>query len=162
MKESLREKAQCIWSRASFQKPLPSCARWVLDTNVILDLLVFHDKEVHRLDDAITSGALQIVMHPETFAELTDVLSRPYFKVPAEDLEPMLLAWLSRCIAITDVLTNEAFCRDTDDNKFFEVARLSSARVLVTKDKLVWKARKRAKRFECEVIQPQQLALFLP
>lgn len=128
-------------ARPSFDAPTV-----ILDTNVVMDILVFEDPSVAPIRDAIRDQRLIPLLHPETFAELVDVLARPMFGLTEEAVEAKALAWHTQCRFISGELPVNTYCKDQEDDKFFQFALLARCPFLVTKDKLVLKARKRAKR----------------
>ncbi len=145
MKESVRLYANELWKRAYTAKP-SSLMRVILDTNVVMDCLVFQDQKVQPILEAIHDARLKPVIHFETFAELVDVLGRSMFKLTSDQVEEKALQWLALCEHFEDALPETPYCKDSEDDKFFQLALVSHCPTLVTKDKLVLKARKRAKR----------------
>lgn len=156
MQEHIQERARVLFEQTHGQTRDPSVPLWVIDTNVILDFIHFHNELVQPILQAIDHGEIQVVAHPQAFVELYDVICRPMFKADPDSIEPMLSAWLQKCVISQEALQETLYCKDSDDDKFFEIARLNSASVLVSKDKLVFKARHRARRFGCEVLKPEQ------
>ena len=128
------------------EKPSFDAPTVILDTNIVMDILVFEDSGVAPIVKAIAERKLIPLLHPETFAELVDVLGRSMFKLTAEAVESKALAWLAQTHLISGDLPTTTYCKDPEDDKFFQFALLTHCPFLVTKDKLVLKARKRAKR----------------
>lgn len=111
--------------------------RIVLDTNVVLDLVVFQDAGVEPLRRAIESGGVALITSTECLEELRRVL--PY---PELNLDPAAqasaYAWFESRIEVLDVPASPPLlprCRDADDQKFLALAWASGAAHLVTKDK---------------------------
>lgn len=140
------------------ERPLnaPSC---VLDTNVVLDILLFADKKTEPIRQLLSSGKLLALGHYDTFYEFADVISRSQFKLTDSQIKEKLHAWVNLHWIIKEALPTEVYCKDHDDDKFFNLARLCSARYLISKDKKVLKAKGKAKRFGCAVIKPENLNL---
>nr|QKW93692.1 twitching motility protein PilT [Vitiosangium cumulatum] len=61
--------------------PLHPPPRLVLDTNVVLDLLVFDDPAVRPLVQGLTAGELTAWVDGDTLGELEYVLAYPTFKL---------------------------------------------------------------------------------
>ncbi|MCI5896262.1 MAG: PIN domain-containing protein [Candidatus Aphodousia sp.] len=135
----------------SFSRPI--C---VLDTNVALDLWLFEDPSCNSLQSSIEKGEVIPVGHFDTLLELADVLSRPHFRFNDSDRQCMLERWLRFTTILDDTLSEDSFCRDHDDDKFFALAQATCATYLFSKDKKVLKARSKARRFGCQVLSPWQ------
>lgn len=127
--------------------PAPA-KRIVLDTNVCLDLFVFHDPRWAPLLASIESGELEAVTRADCRDEYLVVLHYPHLpldeasrKLAAErfDATIKVVAPNSRAIRLP-------VCSDRDDQKFLEVARDSGADTLVTKDKALLKLAKKTAR----------------
>ena len=118
----------------------------VLDTNVLLDLLVFDDPSTHLLKREVEGGSLSWLATPPMRDELQRVLTYPHIAarmVRQAVSESAVLAWFDRysqpqpppeaCAAI---------CRDKDDQKFIDLAVAHGA-LLLSKDDAVLRLRKR-------------------
>lgn len=110
----------------------------MLDTNIWLDWLVFHDEGIAPLKQAFSAGRLTLVIDPACLAELTRVLAYPLgrFTLDAPAREHAHAACLA-CARIEAPAPRPAplpVCRDADDQKFLELARDCGADYLVTKD----------------------------
>lgn len=120
--------------------PAPA-RRIVIDTNVCLDLFVFHDPRWESLLADIESGALEAVTRQDCRAEYHAVLHYPH--LPLDDIGRLRSA--QRFDALVKVVAPEPrpaklpVCSDKDDQKFLEVARDAGAGVLITKDKALLK-----------------------
>ena len=117
--------------------PLPL----VLDTNVVLDLLVFEDPSLGVLARALASGAVSAWADEHTLRELQYVLAYPTFRldVAAQRAVHTRYQGLVRLAPEAGVTPARALprCRDRDDQKFLELAARAGARWLVSKDKRV-------------------------
>lgn len=135
-------------------------ARCVLDTNVVLDLVVFNDPGVKLIAQAIRSGAVVPVSSHDCLEELRRVLAYPQFRLDEPD---RLAAFeLFRAQAhLVEVPVAPApkaplpLCADPDDQKFLELAWHSNARCLITKDKALLRlARTVARTGRFVVVKP--------
>lgn len=140
------------------RRPLsvPAC---VIDTNVVLDLLYFSDPKSESLEKALQSRSIIAVGHYDTLYEFCDVIARAQFKLSEEEQEELIGRWLSLHEILDEPLHDCAFCKDPDDDKFFNLAQGCSAAFLISKDKKVLKARGKAKRFGCAVIKPENFRI---
>lgn len=141
---------------------IPVPQRIVLDTNVCLDLFVFHDPRWSALLAALESGAVQAVTREDCRMEYLVVLNYPHLPLDAAGRA----ASAARFDALITVLAPPASgtrlpqCSDRDDQKFLELARDAQADILITKDKALLKlARKTAKAGMFQIIVPQAWAL---
>ena len=128
-------------SRAPSSLPFPSPLPLVLDTNVVLDMLVFDDPTVHPLVQALTTGEVTAWADGDTLAELEYVLAYPTFELD----ETARRAALARYRSLVRVAPEDMGmpppplprCRDRDDQKFLVLAARVGATWLVSKDKRV-------------------------
>ncbi|NHZ65384.1 putative toxin-antitoxin system toxin component, PIN family [Massilia genomosp. 1] len=137
--------------------PAPA-KRIVLDTNVCLDLFVFHDPRWASLLAAIDSGSVEAVTRADCREEYLVVLH--YKHLPLDEASRPLAA--ARFDALITVLAPDAkpvrlpVCTDRDDQKFLELARDAGADILITKDKALLKlARKTAQAGMFRIMLPE-------
>lgn len=136
--------------------------RLVIDTNVLLDLFVFHDPRWNGLLDALRSGAIQGVTREDCRQEWLHVLRYPHLPLDDEKRQAAA-AEFDRLIGVSAALPTAPtaaaplpLCSDRDDQKFLELARDAQAAVLVTKDKALLKlARRTAKAGMFRILTPQ-------
>ena len=141
---------------------IPAPKRIVLDTNVCLDLFVFHDPRWAALLAAIESGAVLAITREDCRAEYLVVLH--YEHLPLDEASRAVSA--ARFDALISVVAPPAsgvrlpVCTDKDDQKFLELARDANADVLITKDKALLKlARKTAKSGMFKIMVPEAWTL---
>jgi putative PIN family toxin of toxin-antitoxin system len=133
-------------------------ARIVIDTNVCLDLFVFHDPRWADLLAALESGAVEAVTRADCRDEYNIVLH--YAHLPLDEHSRPLAAArfdaLIKVVAPAESGVRLPVCTDRDDQKFLEVARDAQAEVLITKDKALLKlARRLAKAGMFKVLVPE-------
>lgn len=120
----------------------------VLDTNVCLDLFVFHDPRWASLLAALESGSVQAVTRADCRDEYLAVLHYPHLPLD-ETTRPQAQARfdaLIQVVAPNSRALQLPACSDRDDQKFLEVARDAGASILVSKDKAVLKLARRTAR----------------
>ena len=126
--------------------------RIVLDTNVCLDLFVFHEPQSAALHVAMRRGTIEAVTRADCREEWLRVLHYPQLPV-TDAARPVIEAAfdaLVRCLpdelatAPADVPLPR--CADPDDQKFLELAQASGARWLVSKDNELLKLAPRCAR----------------
>jgi putative PIN family toxin of toxin-antitoxin system len=118
----------------------------VLDTNILLDILVFNDARAADLKQAIFSGTLKPIASQKTLAELADVISRPRFKLSQATQAEILEQWHS-VISLRDdshLASAPWQCQDQDDQIFLDIAYQLRPTVLISKDNAVLEIASRA------------------
>ena len=128
-------------------EPAEGAARaLVLDTNIVLDLLVFADPAVRPLPPLLASGALRWIAAPAMRVELERVLGYPqiaprldYYGLSAAQV---LQAFDAQTHAVAPAPRASAVCKDPDDQQFIDLAVQHRA-VLLSKDQAVLRLRKR-------------------
>jgi putative PIN family toxin of toxin-antitoxin system len=113
----------------------------VIDTNVCLDLFVFHDPRWERLLSALESGELRAVTRADCRDEYLAVLRYPHLPLD-DDSRAAAAARFDRLITVVAPDSKPVrlpVCSDRDDQKFLELARDAGAAILVTKDKALLK-----------------------
>ena len=110
--------------------------RLVLDTNVILDLLVFKDLSAEPLRLMLDAKLVDAVRSKASMLELVDVIQRPIFKLSQQEQEMILQAWegVTRLLENTAIESAPFICRDLDDQIFLDMAYSIRPAVLFSKD----------------------------
>ncbi len=118
----------------------------VIDTQVVLDWLVFADARVATLAAAVEAGRLRWIGRPAMLAELLHVLSRGVAAAWQPDLARIEAAFARHCqmIEAEPAPAVRLVCRDPDDQKFIDLALGEHAQWLLSRDKAVLALRKRA------------------
>lgn len=133
--------------------------RVVLDTNVCLDLFVFHDPRWAELLATLKSGAIEAVTREDCRNEWLRVLDYPHLPLDEHSKKQASAEFDMQIVCIapkprTDIVL--PVCRDTDDQKFLELARDTQANCLITKDKALLRlARKTVSRGLFAIVKPE-------
>ncbi|WP_354687783.1 putative toxin-antitoxin system toxin component, PIN family [Cupriavidus necator] len=142
--------------------------RVVLDSNIWVDLLVFRDPHVEPIRQALEDGSIAPVIRADCREELRRVLAYPQFARFEVDIDAALATVdrLARLEAAPAQHDYDAIqlprCKDTDDQKFVELAHFAGAACLVSKDKAVLKLRSRLRRSSgVEVLTPPGFGAWL-
>ena len=113
--------------------------RIVLDTNIWLDWLVFHDVSIAPLKAAHAAGGVEIIRAPVGEQELERVLGYDALKrLVTAASRPMVMSEMRSASQLHDGSTRAGTlptCRDPDDQAFLELARDCGAALLVSKDR---------------------------
>ena len=137
----------------------------VLDTNVVLDWLVFEDGGAPELIRAIKENTVVIATNDDIVNELKRVLGYPAFALTPQAQEKALATYLARTTTHHARKTLRELvprCRDGDDQKFLDLAAYTGADALFSKDNAVLRAKKAMKsRFNCAVLKPLESARWL-
>lgn len=142
----------------------------VLDTNVCLDLFVFRDPRWAVLLSALRQSQVQAWTRADCRMEWILVLGYARLGLDATQ-QAGALAEFDQLISLADHgasgdssdtddgrdAVKLPVCRDTDDQKFIELAAAIGADALITKDKLLLKlARKTSKLALFRILSPEQ------
>jgi len=134
----------------------------VIDTQVVMDWLVFRDARVQPLTAAVTSGALRWLVAPAMRDEIRHVLGRGGAATYAPDLtfiEAQFDAYAHPMASIEpQPLAGRLVCRDPDDQKFIDLALAAQARWLISRDKAVLALAKRARPRGLLILPPERWA----
>lgn len=144
----------------------------VLDTNVVLDWLVFNDAALASLTDSVQDGRVVLLTHPVAIDELHRVLNYPIMQLDAQRQAGILANYQAQTVA-TNVPVDFSLqnlhlpagfphCRDPDDQVFLALAWHSQAEALVSRDKAVLALRKRTAKFGVKIMDPVATATLLP
>lgn len=140
----------------------------ILDTNIVLDWLVFRDASVAGLQPAVDQGQVEIVTHAPAVDELRRVLGYAQCKLSIDQQQDALARYNSHARVVTlpaglhldDLGLPAGFprCRDRDDQHFLALAYHERVDALVSKDAAVLELTKRLRKFGVTVFDPKQLA----
>ena len=134
----------------------------VLDTNVVLDWLLFRDPECVALQAAIIAGEARWIATREMRDELAHVLGDGRLDRWQPDLPALWSAWDGYCMPLAVPTPQGApgrlRCSDPDDQKFIDLAVVGAARWLVSRDRAVLKLAGRLRDVGIEVTTPGRWA----
>lgn len=132
----------------------------VIDTQVVMDWLIFDDPRVRPLAAALSAGLLRWLVAPAMRDEIRHVLGRGVAARYAPNL-PLIEARFDALSESVEARTPAArlVCRDPDDQKFIDLALTRSARWLVSRDKALLALAKRARPRGLLVVKPEDWAL---
>ena len=138
--------------------------RVILDTNIWLDWLVFHDSGISYLKLAVEEHRAEIFIDADCEAELERVLA---YDLARHTLDAAAqAACLAECRRIAKRIDAPApaaeckllpRCADEHDQKFLELALAARADVLVTKDHKLLELARRTKPFR--IMNPRKFSV---
>ena len=143
--------------------------RLVLDTNVVIDWLVFDDPFLATFRAQVLSGQVTVMTHPPALEELRRVLGYRELKLDEARRASVLERYESQTKPATRAFAEgeglqpslpKQFprCRDPDDNHFLALAFHSKADALVSRDNEVLVLARRARKFGFEILNVPQMA----
>ena len=131
----------------------------VLDTNVVLDWLVFRDTSCAALGEAIGEERLQWVASPWMRAELEHVLNRGVADRWRPDRDAIALAWQQWARLVPEPQpmppSMRLHCSDPLDQPFIDLALHVGAHWLLSKDKALLKLARRACARQLQIGTPR-------
>jgi predicted nucleic acid-binding protein len=142
-----RRHGRGIDDRALSAAPAGGASPIVIDTNIVLDLLVFDDPLWVPLRAALAAGELRWLATAAMRDELLRVLGYPLIarrlQKDARQADAVMAAFDAQVHAVADVPPRARFvCKDPDDQIFIDLAVAQTARLL-SKDQAVLSMRKR-------------------
>ena len=130
----------------------------VLDTNVVLDWLVFRSADSAPLRECLTQGKVRWLASTAMRDELFHVLARGTLAAWFPNSVEISAAWDRYCLPVDALAPTGAAsrlrCTDQDDQKFIDLAVAHGARWLLSKDRAVLKLARRARLFGVEILAP--------
>lgn len=143
-------------------KPL----RWVLDTNVVIDWLMFNDPYMTPLRERVNDGRLIVLTHQPAIDELKRVLAYQQLKLDAARQDEIFARYLSLTqevllpegASLKNLMMPGGFprCRDRDDEHFIALAYHQKADALVSRDNAVIGMKSRVVPFGMTIMNVQQ------
>ncbi len=118
----------------------------VLDTNIVLDLLLFNDPGTQALKLALNSRQIQWLATPAMRDELVRVLAYPRIMARLAsyqlDAQQVLAQFDGQARLVEAAAKASVTCRDPDDQKFIDLA-VAHKTTLLSKDRAVLCMKKR-------------------
>lgn len=135
----------------------------VLDTNAVLDWLVFDNPASQAVTSAIVTGAVRWIANAAVRDELADVLARGVGARWQPDLPRLWNAWERHVILIEQppqgAPPRRPRCSDTDDQKFVDLALDYRAEWLITRDRALLKLARRVRSLGLAIVTPERFEL---
>ncbi len=131
----------------------------VLDTNVVLDWVVFQNPGCVAFASAIEDGSVRWLASRAMRDELAHVLSRGVVDRWAPDPSCVWAQWSRHAVELADAPPADTpaslRCTDPDDQKFIDFAVMHRTQWLITRDRAVLKLGKRARALGLDIVTPQ-------
>ena len=152
----MEKRAQTTMGELSLTSRSPGA---VLDTNVVLDWLLFADPAVFALAAAVMSGRVRWLATTAMRDELASVLARGLAATRGVDAAALLAAWDAHAQPQAASPAQSLRCSDPDDQKFIDLAVAAGARWLVSRDRAVLALARRAAPSGLTILGPAQWRL---
>lgn len=136
----------------------------VLDTNVVLDWLLFEDPAVALIETAPASRSMRVLTCEYAIEELQRVLSYPKLAVQPARQESVMKRYRERTWRMETPLGSASEplrCRDADDQYLLTLAFAASADALVSRDRELLSLRTRARALGLDIFDVAQFAACL-
>lgn len=131
----------------------------VLDTNAVMDWLVFQDPVCAAWSPCLGSACVRWLATAAMREELAHVLARGVASVWNPSLVNIWSAWDRHAITAQLRTSSSAAihirCTDGDDQKFLDLALANRARWLVSRDKALLNLRRRVQPFGLQILTPR-------
>ena len=133
----------------------------VLDTNVVLDWLVFRDPRLAPLAAALETGTVTWAACPRMREELSRTLIYASLQAWSPDSEHTLACFDRLAVISPDPPPPQAsplLCSDPDDQVFIDLALARNASWLLTRDRALLKLKRRAAGRGLQIAPPESWA----
>lgn len=140
--------------------------RWVLDTNVVIDWLMFNDPYMDPLRERVADDRLVVLTHEPALVELKRVLGYRQLELSPERQAEIYVCYVASTNAVSlpdgaslkKLMMPGGFprCRDRDDEHFIALAYHQKADALVSRDNAVYGLKARAAKFGLTILNVQQ------
>jgi putative PIN family toxin of toxin-antitoxin system len=141
--------------------------RLVLDTNVVIDWLVFDDPFMNPLRHGVRDGRITVLTHEPAISELARVLGYRQLKLAADRQAGVFARYVEQAtpfampadFSLKQLLLPGGFprCRDRDDEHFLALAYHAGADALVSRDNAVFGLKSRAAKFGLTICNVQEM-----
>lgn len=130
----------------------------VLDTNVVLDLLVFEDRDCIKLCTALATGRAHWHATPRMRSEFELVLARPAFARWNGHRARAAARWKNWATIVEPLKPSSASlrCGDPDDQMFLDLASQLGPCCLLSRDTEVLRLKRPAVRFGVHIATPAE------
>ncbi len=145
--------------------------RVVLDTNVVIDWLVFDDPFMNPLRHGVRDGRVIVLTHEPAIAELQRVLGYRQLKLDDARRAEVFSNYCAQStpfampagFSLKSLMLPGGFprCRDRDDEHFLALAHHARADALASRDNAVYGLKVRAAKFGMNILNVPQLMEFL-
>jgi len=140
-------------------------AEAVIDSNAVLDWLLFQDASAQAMGQAVIDGRLRWIGTAAMADELADVLARPAFDRWNDRRGAVACALHRHCHRVTPPLppaSGRLWCTDSDDQMFIDLAQCRRAPWLFSRDKALLSLSRRARSCGLQICTPAHWSTMSP
>ena len=131
----------------------------VIDTNVVLDWLVFSNPIGAPLEEALTSGRFRWLFTRAMRDELAHVIARESLARWAIDADAVLAVYDALAVDVgtppLPAAGERLHCSDPDDQPFLDLAIANRVHALLTRDRALLRLAPNARRFDVLIATPE-------
>lgn len=135
----------------------------VLDTNAVLDWLVFANPASQAVTEAIIGMRVRWIVNAAVRDELAHVLARGVVDRWQPDLPGLWDSWDRHATPLEQAGPAATHrwprCTDADDQKFIELALKHDARWLITRDRALLKLARKTRPLGLAIVTPDRFTL---
>ena len=135
----------------------------VLDTNVVLDWLLFRNPDCAALGAALLAGDVRWLATAAMRSELAHVLDRGHLDGRNADEAALWSLWDRHSVQVSAPVPpsppGHPRCSDPDDQKFIDLAVACDARWLLSRDRAVLKLARRLRELGVDTLPPDRWAM---
>lgn len=131
----------------------------VIDTNVVLDWLLFDDPRARALADAVTARRVRWMASLAMRTEIERVLARGIASRPGHATDAIVESfdrWAVRVDQASGPLSRSLRCSDGDDQKFIDLALQANASALISRDRAVLRLARAAAPLGLRIVVPER------
>ena len=136
-----------------------TAAPLVLDTNVVLDWLVFRNPASASIEPALAAGRWRWFATAAMVSELEHVLTYPELESWQPDrgaLHASCTRWATLVAALPPAPSSPLRCTDPDDQMFIDLAIQLGSATLLSRDRAVLKLARRAQAHGIHILTPER------
>ena len=138
----------------------PDVPMWVLDTNVVLDWLVFDDPSMRQASAWLKSGRVHWLATDAMRDEALEVAARPVFAKhgePGDLCARIAAAYREHARMLRPAAAAKLRCADPDDQLFVDLALAQAAELLLTRDRALLALAPTARTQGLSIARPQDV-----
>jgi predicted nucleic acid-binding protein len=134
----------------------PSPRPVVLDTNVVLDWLLFGHPDGRAVGNALAGGELCWIATPAMRDEFAHVVTHGAFGRREPDVPALLGQWAVHCQEVRPPAApvTRWRCTDPDDQKFIDLAAATTGCLLLSRDRAVLRLSRRLASVGVQILPP--------
>jgi len=127
--------------------------KFILDTNILLDLFYFRDESVEYLLKCLKNQEIQAYTCTSIWEEFEEVLMRKPFSQSLEQIQDLKNQYKDLFCWKSPERTAPLKCKDRDDQIFIDLAVELAPSIIISKDNDLLRMKKKASTLKVEILQ---------